>query len=313
MQGQTSPIETPTTPCTPSFPLFGSSPPLSQSRQSSISSIQTMVPTRRCSSSLSPNSTTPTSTGHSIPIIRPLPLRPTASTIPTTSANPSAQSHSHRHRISKPSRNQQQQQQQQQRRSRSCSRSPSPQRSHSPLTHTIVPSTHRPQPSQPTLSYSHALSHLSTRLVPLISVTTGLPHPAFPRSLLQYHLLTHTQLDELAVYYHQVVPAVRETDKYPVSIPGWVDRHGEETGAEEEEEDGGQEKVSLETKRRRWGRFLGLRGCESPVRDAVDLAEVARREREMREVLEREWRRGIERRREEEMLRAKAEGWRERW
>lgn len=107
------------------------------------------------------------------------------------------------------------------------------------------------------------------------------------------------------MYYHQVIPVVRETDKYPVSIPGWVDRHGEETRAEE--------KVSLETKRRRWGRFLGLRGCESPVREGVDLAEVERREQEMREVLEREWRRGIERRREEERLQAKTEGWRERW
>ncbi|ERF72241.1 hypothetical protein EPUS_02128 [Endocarpon pusillum Z07020] len=274
MQGQTSPIETPTTPCTPSFPLFGSSSPLPHSRQSSISSIQTVMPTRRCSSFLSPNSTTPTSTGHSIPIIRPLPLRPALSTTPT---------HSHSHRISKPSQNQhqQQQQQQQQRRSRSCSRSPSPQRSRSPLTHTISPSNHRPQPTQPTLTYSHALSHLSTCLIPLISVTTGLPHPTFPRSLLQYHLLTHAQLDELAVYYHQVVPAVRETDKYPVSIPGWVDRRGEETGAEEGE--------------------------------GVDVEEVEGREREMREVLEREWRRGVERRREEERLRSKAEGWRERW
>ncbi len=41
--------------------------------------------------------------------------------------------------------------------------------------------------------------------------------------------------------------------------------------------------------------------------------EVQRREDEMRERLEMEWRRGIEGRREEERLRAKAEGWRERW
>jgi hypothetical protein len=65
--------------------------------------------------------------------------------------------------------------------------------------------------------------------------------------------------------------------------------------------------VELETKRRRWGRFLGLRGCESPT--VVDEGE----ERELRERLEREWRRGIERQREEERLQAKAEGWRWRW
>ena len=66
----------------------------------------------------------------------------------------------------------------------------------------------------------------------------------------------------------------------------------------------------METKRRRWGRFLGLRGCESPTRRSFDESE---EEREMRDRLEREWRRGIERRREEERLRGKAEGWRERW
>ena len=76
--------------------------------------------------------------------------------------------------------------------------------------------------------------------------------------------------------------------------------------------------VSLETKRRRWGRFLGLRGCDSPTVMRW-LSERERREREtpeereLRERLEREWRRGIERRRQEDMARAKAEGWRDRW
>jgi hypothetical protein len=44
---------------------------------------------------------------------------------------------------------------------------------------------------------------------------------------------------------------VDATTAYPVSIPAWIGTHGEES-------------VDLQTKRRRFGRFIGLRGCESP-------------------------------------------------
>ena len=63
--------------------------------------------------------------------------------------------------------------------------------------------------------------------------------------------------------------------------------------------------VSLTTKRRRWGRFIGLRGCESP--EGLDAEE----QEGLVERMEREWRRAVERGREEEMLREK--GWRGRW
>lgn len=101
------------------------------------------------------------------------------------------------------------------------------------------------------------ITHLSRPLVPLVSVTTGLPHPAFPTSLLQYQLLTHEQLDELVRWYHQTDDAGRERWMYPCPIGAgkvWTGM-GEETNAV----------VDLQTKRRRWGRFIGLRGCESPV------------------------------------------------
>lgn len=70
--------------------------------------------------------------------------------------------------------------------------------------------------------------------------------------------------------------------------------------------DGGvMEGVSLTMKRRRWGRFIGLRGCESP--EGLDVEE----QESLVERMEREWRRAIERAREEEMMREK--GWRGRW
>ena len=72
------------------------------------------------------------------------------------------------------------------------------------------------------LNFLHYLHHLSQTLAPLVSITTGEPHPAFPRSILHYHLLTSDQLDDLSRYYHQVWPPVPETFGYPIRIPAWV-------------------------------------------------------------------------------------------
>ncbi|KAF7595832.1 hypothetical protein BBP40_004644 [Aspergillus hancockii] len=100
------------------------------------------------------------------------------------------------------------------------------------------------------------LNHLRTRLYPLVSSTTALPHPEFPPTLLAYHLLTSRQLDTLAIHYHQVWPPVPATDSYPVVIPPWI-------GTENEKD------LDLETKRRRFGRFIGLQRCESPVEEVT--------------------------------------------
>lgn len=59
--------------------------------------------------------------------------------------------------------------------------------------------------------------------------------------------------------------------------------------------------VTLDTKRRRFGRFIGLRGCESPVDG----------QREMEERMDRDWQRQLERRRDEERMREKT--WKGSW
>ncbi|KAE8151052.1 hypothetical protein BDV25DRAFT_153281 [Aspergillus avenaceus] len=98
------------------------------------------------------------------------------------------------------------------------------------------------------------LQRLQTRLYPLVSSTTGLSHPEFPTSLLAYNLLTSRQLDDLAIHYHQVWPPVAATSYYPVVISPWV-------GAACERD------VDLETKRRRFGHFIGMQRCESPTEE----------------------------------------------
>ncbi|KAI9044557.1 uncharacterized protein KD926_000468 [Aspergillus affinis] len=112
-------------------------------------------------------------------------------------------------------------------------------------------------PSQINPVFYSVVNHLQTPLCPLVSSTTGLQHPGFPCTILAYHLLTSPQLDDLARHYHQVYPPVAATSYYPVTIPPWVGT-SDESG------------VDLDTKRRRFGRFIGLHGCESPVEDSFD-------------------------------------------
>ncbi|KAK2740379.1 hypothetical protein FQN57_006119 [Myotisia sp. PD_48] len=119
------------------------------------------------------------------------------------------------------------------------------------------------------------LSHLSRTLWPLVSVTTGNPHSAFPKSLLQYHLLPSTDLDQIAAHYHQTIPSSRWTSEYPRRIPAWVDKNGIPVLD-----------IPVETKRRRIGRFIGLRGCESPNSDG------------MLQALDREWEEALNKREE---------------
>ncbi|KAL2048440.1 hypothetical protein N7G274_000352 [Stereocaulon virgatum] len=149
-------------------------------------------------------------------------------------------------------------------------------------------------------------AHLLRPLSPLLSIETGLPHPDFPATLLHYHLLTSEQLDELAHFYHQRTPG-RYSSNYPMPV---VDRwfappreeeleEGEIDEMEEIRKILGTEQgtrnrkvASIEDKRRRFGRFLGLRNCESSVGEgdmrsqmeewvAVEMARREHRDREM--------------------------------
>ncbi|KAK3934486.1 hypothetical protein QBC46DRAFT_76464 [Diplogelasinospora grovesii] len=88
------------------------------------------------------------------------------------------------------------------------------------------------------------LKQMALPLAPLVQLTTGLVHPAFPATLLSFWLLTDDQLDALATFYHQRTPC-RWTLHYPCPI-SWP------------------RGLSIEEKRRKIGKFIGLRGCETP-------------------------------------------------
>ncbi|KAM0483515.1 hypothetical protein ACHAPE_006629 [Trichoderma viride] len=91
---------------------------------------------------------------------------------------------------------------------------------------------------------AHKLNQMALPLSPLVQLTTGAIHPQFPRTVLQFWLLTDAQLESLAQFYHQRTPSPWSR-QYPCPV-NW------------------RSDAPLEEKRRKMGRFIGLRGCENP-------------------------------------------------
>lgn len=198
------------------------------------------------------------------------------------------------------------------------------QQGNAPKLHIVVPPT--PRTKQRRAVATHIITYLAYPLVPLVSVTTGESHPGFPSSILQFQLLTHDQLDSLARWYHQTSDAGRERWDYPCPLDEgktWCRASSRARNGDE------GMNVDLDTKRRRWGRFIGLRGCESPVvqqqqqvgqaeqngagnaDNDMDMEDTKETTEEMRARLDREWREALRRAREQDLLREKT--WRGRF
>ncbi|KAM0437569.1 hypothetical protein ACHAPT_001933 [Fusarium lateritium] len=137
-----------------------------------------------------------------------------------------------------------------------------------------IPSRHRQALYQRRLaknpSLQRKLALMEIRLAPLVQLTTGAIHPAFPTTVLKFWLLTDDQLESLAHFYHQRTPSPW-TNQYPCPI-AW------------------SSELPLEEKRRKMGRFIGLRGCESPIllKSEEEIMDEARRARMTEEEM---WRR----------------------
>lgn len=112
-----------------------------------------------------------------------------------------------------------------------------------------IPSRHRQAFAERRLaknpSLQRKLEQMALPLAPLVQLTTGAVHPSFPTTVLNFWLLTDEQLESLAHFYHQRTPSPW-TSQYPCPIE-W------------------HSNLTLEEKRRKIGKFIGLRGCESPI------------------------------------------------
>lgn len=72
-------------------------------------------------------------------------------------------------------------------------------------------------PSTRNDTLSKKIETLQLRLAPLVPLPTGPPHPAFPKTLMAFHLLTEEELDSIAHYYHQSTPGPW-TQHYPANM-----------------------------------------------------------------------------------------------
>lgn len=113
---------------------------------------------------------------------------------------------------------------------------PQEQHPNTPITHITLPYTRKQANTDPPLQNQHTknpppkmapsnrnpslarkIAHLRLTLSPLVPLPSGPPHPAFPKTLLAYHLLTEAELDALAHYYHQSTPGAY-TGEYPACM-----------------------------------------------------------------------------------------------
>lgn len=61
------------------------------------------------------------------------------------------------------------------------------------------------------------IATLQLHLAPLVPLPSGPPHPAFPKTLMAFHLLNEEELDSIASYYHQSTPGIW-TYHYPATM-----------------------------------------------------------------------------------------------
>ncbi|KAL6410004.1 hypothetical protein AUP68_06412 [Ilyonectria robusta] len=101
------------------------------------------------------------------------------------------------------------------------------------------------------------LEQMALPLAPLVEVQFGTVHPAFPRTVLVFWLLTNEQLESLAEFYHQRTPN-EFANFYPHPIRGW------------------NPGMTIGEKQRKIGEFIGIRFCDLriPKTDEDIMAEV---------------------------------------
>ncbi|CAI7611089.1 unnamed protein product [Penicillium glandicola] len=124
-------------------------------------------------------------------------------------------------------------------------------RAHPTGTPAAVPQV-RPAPP-PDTPRPHLRVDFETPISELVSYY-GQKHIHFPKNLGQYYNLDSDKLDSLIIFFHQTYPPTRESsgDRYPPMIDSWLTYDSERkiwlTTS-----------IDLESKRSRFGEFIGLK------------------------------------------------------
>ncbi|KAB2577727.1 hypothetical protein DBV05_g3477 [Lasiodiplodia theobromae] len=108
-------------------------------------------------------------------------------------------------------------------------------------------------------AFARKLSSLRLKIMPIYPMPSGPPHKDFPQTMLQFYLLTEEQLDSMAAYYSQSI--VNEwTSQYP-SVMAWDADFFADPALPEAER--------IKSKLRKFGKFIGLRGCDTPIEETA--------------------------------------------
>ena len=105
------------------------------------------------------------------------------------------------------------------------------------------------------------ISQMRLTIAPIVHVETGQPAPDFPATMLDLFLLTESQLDALAAYYHQT-SLTDLTHQYPQTM-NWSQPFLDHNDALPENCQLG-ELERLKVKMRMFARFIGMRGADTP-------------------------------------------------
>jgi hypothetical protein len=115
------------------------------------------------------------------------------------------------------------------------------------------------------------ISEMRIVVSPIYQLPLGDIHPSLPQSALKYWLLTEDEIDSIAEFYHQTDHSHPYYDGYPGRMNWdnpWLRRPDDTTDPKELERLPTNEE-RLVMKRRRVGKFIGLRGCQTPSYEVV--------------------------------------------
>ncbi|KAH6637995.1 hypothetical protein C7974DRAFT_374602 [Boeremia exigua] len=105
------------------------------------------------------------------------------------------------------------------------------------------------------------LAQMRLPIAPIVHLTTGLPGPCYPHTLLHLFTLTEPQLDALAAFYSQTSPS-EYSNAYPQTMDWGRACLSRDPGLPEECRMRDLER--LKVKMRMFARFVGMRGAETP-------------------------------------------------
>ncbi|KAF2253336.1 hypothetical protein BU26DRAFT_395722, partial [Trematosphaeria pertusa] len=99
-------------------------------------------------------------------------------------------------------------------------------------------------------------------IAPILHVSTGLPPPHFPPTILQLFLLTEPQLDSFASFYSQTSPSSPHFYAYPQTMD--FSRPFLSTDPNLPDDCKLNDFERLKVKMRMFAKFIGMRGAETP-------------------------------------------------